>query len=360
MKKLKNFFLSFLVKKLQKQKNLLHVETPKILIVTTTGLGDSLWATPTLIAIKEKYPKAYLGILTSSLGKEIFINNPYVDKIFTFPSSLSFFLLSLYRKLRKEKFEIIFLYHTSQRIVPAFCCLLGAQKIIGFANQQKGLDHLLTKKIEKKQEHEILSRFHLLEEIQIAKNNNTLCFFPLFSSKQKVASYISSFSNKKKIVIHPGSQNHYKCWPKELFIKLCDSFFQDSTVQLFLSGAKQELSLLEEIKHKSKSEILLLYDWSLHDLGSFFYYSDLVIANDTGPAHLAMSVNTKLLMLFCPTDPILYGPYNNANAHVIASLPSCSFCLKRKCRDPFCWMQISVDTVLDKAKKILAMEKICK
>ena len=75
---MKNALLSIVAKQRQTTYKRKNKNEPRILVVSTTGLGDSLWGTPSIRAIKNKYPKSYLALLTSSIGKEIFTNNPYI------------------------------------------------------------------------------------------------------------------------------------------------------------------------------------------------------------------------------------------------------------------------------------------
>ena len=353
MKKLKNFILHFLTRLFRRRKFHFDSQNPRILIVSTTGLGDSLWATPTFFTIKEKYPNCFLAVLTSSIGKEVFTNNPLINEIFTLEKPFIHYFISLLKNLRKYKFQAVFIYHSSQRLTLPLCSIIGASIIVGTKNMNKGLDNLLTVKLEKKNEHEIERRFRLLQEIQLFQQKRPLSFHPLFSSQQKILSFLSPHMRRIKIAIHPGAADNYKCWNKDLFIQLADLLSQDENIHLFITGFGKEKELVEEIKDKIKKRTTIIYNWNLHDLGALFSEMDLVIANDTGPAHIAISVQSKLLVLFSPTDPLLFGPYNYAKAKVLSCKPCCSPCLKRKCRDPFCWFQISPEKVYKSALELL-------
>ena len=353
MKKLKTLILYFLTKLFYRHKYIFDPQKPRILIVSTTGLGDSLWATPTFFAIKEKYPNCFLAVLTSIIGKEVFTNNSLVDEIFILDKPFLRFIISLIKNLRKEKFQVIIIYHSSQRITLPICSLIGASMIIGTKKNNKGLDKLLTKKIDRKKEHEIKHRFRLIKEINISKENYPIYFNPFFSSKQKTHSFLSPFIHKIKIVIHPGAANSYKCWNKDLFIRLVNLLSQDANVHIFITGYGKEKAIIEEIKDKANKKTTLIYNWPLHDLGALFSQMDLIISNDTGPAHLTIGVEGKLLVLFSPTDPLLFGPYCYAKAKVLSNKPCCNPCLKRKCLDPFCWYQISPEKVYKSALELL-------
>jgi ADP-heptose:LPS heptosyltransferase len=50
--------------------------------------------------------------------------------------------------------------------------------------------------------------------------------------------------------------------------------------------------------------------------------ADWVIANDSGPMHLAAALGVRVLGIFGPTDPRLFGPYPlNAPGNVVVQAP---------------------------------------
>jgi ADP-heptose:LPS heptosyltransferase len=81
---------------------------------------------------------------------------------------------------------------------------------------------------------------------------------------------------------------------------------------------------------------------------------DMLIANDTGPMHLGIALKTPTIGLFAPTDPQLCGPYGTNSAIAITKKPTCTPCLRKRCKEPFCLLQIGVQEVYDKAFKSVA------
>lgn len=140
-------------------------EKPRILVVSTTGLGDSLWGTPAIRAIKTRFPNSHLGLLTSPIGKALYQNNPYIDETFTLESPALFSCIRLLPTLKKNQFEQILIFHLSQRPVLPLVSLCNPTALIGTAGINKGLDSLLTEAIENRPIHEIERRLKLAEVI---------------------------------------------------------------------------------------------------------------------------------------------------------------------------------------------------
>ena len=56
----------------------------KVLIISSTGMGDSLWGTPGIRALKKTYPEVRIDLVVNKTWKPLFEFNPYLNKIFEF------------------------------------------------------------------------------------------------------------------------------------------------------------------------------------------------------------------------------------------------------------------------------------
>lgn len=314
----------------------------KILVVSTTALGDSLWGSPAIESIFHSFPNCKISLLTSPIGAEVFTNCPWLHQIVLFQSPF----FPLWRHLKKEKFTDIVILHASQRLVLPMCALLGAQTIVATSKLNKGLDDLLTHKVRDKWEHEIERRLDLIQEIGAKVYSRNLSFF----LRQDLQKWIEK--KTKKIAIHPGSKDGFKRWPKEHFIDLGNRLVKLG-YEVLITGSMSEIDLLESIQKNIPTSSLISPSLSLGKFAEIIHQVDLLISNDTGPVHLAISMKKKVIALYSSTDSLRCGPYFGAEAIAIAKKSCCSPCLKRKCKIPFCMMQIGVDEVIEKVKAFL-------
>lgn len=355
---MKNTLISHAVRTLRPKKPNLSVNQRKFLIVSTTGLGDTLWGTPAIKALRETYPTSYIAVLTSPIGKEILEHNRHLDEIFTIADPVFFSLFPLYKKLKKQQITDVILFHTSQRPILPLVATLGASQIIGTQGLHKGLDHLLTRPIPSRPVHEIQRRLELVAaasaktqdpvmELAISAEDEHLA--ELFLLQYHLPAYLP------KIALHPGAKDLFKQWPPELFVKLGNRLVQELGCQVFVTGSGPELALVETIAAGIKGAIPVT-TLSLRPFAAFLKHMALIVSNDTGPMHVAFAMQTPTIALFTPTDPLLCGPYGIKNAVVIAKQTTCSPCLRKKCREPFCLLQISVEEVYDKILSYLYRE----
>lgn len=324
-----------------------HKKANQILVVATTALGDTLWATPAIENIRKSHPHCYLAVLTSPIGMEVLKHNPHIDKFFVLKEPLSRHFFSLWKQLYKERFDTILLFHASQRLTLPLCALLGASRIIGTAGINKGLDELLTDPLPNKAQHEIVRRLKIGECIGAAPSQQTLSFY------LQPNEHLPPRSFATWIALHPGSKDAFKRWPTEKFIELGRKLKASLPCEILITGTKDERELMEKVAagipgaHIDEPR-------SLRSFGALLHQMNLLISNDTGPVHLACAINCPVVAIYSSTDPALCGPHKAPRAIAVARRASCDPCLKRKCQQPFCFLQIGVNEVFEAANHLLA------
>ena len=86
--------------------------------------------------------------------------------------------------------------------------------------------------------------------------------------------------------------------------------------------------------------------------------TDLMISTDSGPAHIANSLGTKLIVLFGAGDETKTRPYNLSTAEIIrlAGLP-CAPCISNICKfgEPKCLTELDENIISNKALRLLSL-----
>jgi ADP-heptose:LPS heptosyltransferase len=87
-------------------------------------------------------------------------------------------------------------------------------------------------------------------------------------------------------------------------------------------------------------------------LSSVLSRLDVLVTNDTGPLHLGQAVETSVLGLFGPTDPITIGP--RQPRHRVIKVPViCDPCTTKRCADAKCMRAINEEEVLAEVRSML-------
>jgi len=357
---LKNRLIRKIVSLLQKRRAQDDSEKT-FLILSTTGLGDTLWATPALRALRETFPTSKILVLTSSVGRAVLEHNRRIDGLFVLKKPFLFCFLSLYFRLRKERITHVISFHTSQRFTLPFSALFGAKEMIGSYGMNKGLDDLLTQAIDHEEGiHEIQRRLDLVGVLGAHTFDVSMEVFETPKEDrvaQEVLAKVQSPEYLPVIVLHPGAKDRFKQWPVSHFIALGRRLVADVGCRLVITGGQEEKSLIQEICAHIPSATPLIH-LSVLELAAVLKRVNLVIANDTGPMHLAFSQKTPTISLFSPTNPRSCGPLSVASAVVLSKPPTCTPCLKKRCSEPFCLLQLGVDEVYQTALQMLYGNRI--
>ena len=339
---MKNILIKLLLTLAPKRKNQ-QSGAPRILVVSTTGVGDSLWGSPAIRALRKKHPKGYIALLTSPIGKQLFQNNPYLDEIFTLTNPALFSSIKLLGALRKKAFDTALIFHLSQRPILPLVSLAGPSKIVGTEGINKGLDHLLTDPIKQSPIHEIQRR------LNIAGCENSSPEMELFLTADENETALKHLPNTHLIIgMHPGAKDKYKQWDPKHFVELGRKLAKEKGATLMITGDKGEAPLAEQIASSIPGAISVAGKLPVRVTAALIEKFDLFVTNDTGPMHIAFAMGTPTLAVFSPTDPKLCGPYQISHGTVFQKPQSCTPCIRKKCRSPFCMEQISPDEVYER------------
>jgi heptosyltransferase II len=83
--------------------------------------------------------------------------------------------------------------------------------------------------------------------------------------------------------------------------------------------------------------------------------ADLMVSNDTGPAHISAALGTKTMVIFGPTNPKTTFPIGS---EIIRKEVDCSPCMLRDCPiDHRCLTRISADEIFEKCRSILKSDQ---
>ena len=269
-----------------------------ILIIKHGSLGDIAQASGAIQDISENHKNDQIYLLTTKPYFELFKKNPYLHEVILdkrLPRYNLIYLYFLMRELKKYKFSKIFDLQNSSRT--------NFYKNILFpkANKEIWSSSLTTLPEDKNKEEfdkiSVLERFDYQLKISMLNTSNTLK--PDFSWASSDISEINNHYNLKKyILLFPFCSPHLaiKKWPHyNDLIKIIFNKFGDEYKIVTAPGPS-------EINDAKNINALALLDngraLDISQLTSLIQNSTFVIANDTGPAHIAAHVGAKGLTLF--------------------------------------------------------------
>ena len=339
----------------------------KIVVRGTNWVGDAVMQIPALRELRRIFYDARITLYARAPTRGIFEDANFIDEILTFEKSDSVFTQA--RLWRAEKFDLAVLLTNS--FESALVAKFGrAEKRIGYATENRGF--LLTDSVGvpawKNTRHEI---FYYLNIVAAAEKSifgtatvSEKSRIDLKVSEEKKAAardFLAKYGvdlSKKIVAFCAGSTNsRAKRWQAQSYARLNDLLQKNLNAEVVLIGAPDELEVSAEVAAQAKIKPLLLTGkTTLAELVRVLSVCDLLVSNDTGPAHIAAALNTKTIVIFGPTNPLTTHPIG---AEIIRKQVECSPCMLRDCPiDHRCLTRISAREVFEKARVLLGQNKL--
>ena len=162
--------------------------------------------------------------------------------------------------------------------------------------------------------------------------------------------------NRTLVLIAPGAAFGWtKRWPPDRFGRLADLLAARGFPCALVIGPGEEPIAAEVRRAATSSATLPVLGLDLDPVGvaALAARARVVVANDSGPMHLAAAVGTPVVALFGATDPGRTGP-TGAPSEVLDRYVFCSPCYLKEC--PYgheCMREIGVEDVAAAVERLI-------
>jgi len=155
------------------------------------------------------------------------------------------------------------------------------------------------------------------------------------------------------VLIHPGAGWGNKRYPPAWWGEVARRIEDSSGLSSLVASGPGEEELANRVVSAAEGAAGSCPAPSLPFLVALLRASRLVLAGDTGPLHLAHALGRPVLCLLGPTHPERSGPYGAPERALWKTL-ACSFCHKRYEETKACLLEISPESVAERAQTLLA------
>lgn len=294
----------------------------RILVISLHKIGDVLFSTPAIRALKERFPQAELSVWVKSRGREVLENNPYVDEILVFDNisvargfeDINHFNLTgrlkFLSEIRKQKFDVVVdLVGTWGTNLYSF--LSGTPLRFGF--DQHGFGFLLTKITSPVEGRHLRQNYlDVVRTMGINSSHEDLVMELSLSEKEFAEKFMidHSLNNNDFLVgIHPGAGWDTKKWLPAHFAQLADLLVKETDAQIVFFGNKDEAELVRVILRQMKSKPKVMCGkLSLREMAAVIDQCHLFLGNDTGPTYIAEALKIPVGIFFGSTNPAYSAP----------------------------------------------------
>lgn len=299
----------------------------RILVLQLCPIGDTLFGTPALRALRRRFPDAHIADVTWAANREVLEGNPHLDRLILCPSALK--LPRILSALADEDFDAV----VGLSNIGSWLALFTRAAVrVGFNSQTLG--RFYTAPVPDRRDRHAVD--YCLDVVAAlgAEPDGRWMELPLTDRDRQWAWRFlqpdTGAGPPLRVAIHPGGR-HFpaKRWPPAGFAHVADYLAGQYGAQVVVVGGPDDVELAEEIADACRlaDPLVAAGRTGLKQTAAILEQCDLFIGNDSAPMHMAQAVGTPVVALFGPTDPGNFGPLGPHDVVVRKALP-CSPCFR--------------------------------
>jgi lipopolysaccharide heptosyltransferase II len=351
----------------------------RILLIRLRLIGDVVFTTPLIGALRRRYPHARLEYLVEPQAAPVVANSPHLDELLvaTAPRARGRLLadLALARELRRRRYDVVIDLHGGPRSA-LLTLATRAPRRIGY--QIPGRRWVYTDRVPRARElrprHSVVNQWDLLAPLGFgppgAEDDVTEMACPPPVSQAVLTRLRAAGVDPAQhavVLIHVSAGNPFRRWPPESFVALVTRLARaDSRRRLLLLSGPSEATAAREIGDRARAELGPLassvvngVELDLGELRAALDHAVLFVGGDSGPLHVAGTTGVPIVGLYGPTLPARSAPWRPARfvtkSVEVDGLP-CRPCDQRRCEpgDFRCLGWIEPEAVAAAAEKAIA------
>jgi heptosyltransferase-1 len=353
----------------------------KILLIRLRLIGDVVFTTPLIGALKRTFPDAHLTYVVEREAAPIVVGNPHLDELIVVDKSRGWRRIRedarLAFRLRRSRFDLVLDLHGGPR--SAWLTLAtGAATRIGYDIQ--GRRGFYTRLVHRRRglhaRHSVLNQWDLLTAIDgwpttgADPTRDAVYMAPDADAVSRVAKRLVDAGVDDAdalIVVHVSAGNPFRRWPEPAFVRLVASLASRAPDRrLVLSSGPSDRAAAARIASAAREElgaagshrIVDCGELNLAELRAVIARSRLFVGGDTGPLHVAATTATPVVGIYGPTLAERSAPWRDpriptASVHVDGL--ACRPCDQRVCQpgDFRCLTTLQPEAVIAAAERLL-------
>lgn len=360
-------------------------EPRSILIVNPFGIGDVLFATPLVRALRCRFPDSRITFLCNARTAELVETNRHLSGVLVFDSgeftrqwraarSAAWrSLRGLWRALRDLHCDLLLDLSLEGRYGAA-ALALGIRRRIGF--DVKGRGRFLTERhaITGYEGHHVVEHYLSLAQALGARPDHGGLDLFLSAEDDRAAArrlaHARTVAGEPLVALVPGGGASWgaaavnKQWPPSGFAQVGRAL--QRLGRIVLLGSQEEAGLCAGVAEQiGPSAVSLAGQTTVRQAAAVLRRCRLLVCNDGGMLHVAVSQGTPTVSIFGPVDERVYGPYppSAARATVVRDLP-CHPCYRAFRMPPCpyelaCLRGLEARVVVEAAERLLQTQDTC-
>ncbi|MGA7160560.1 MAG: glycosyltransferase family 9 protein [Bacteroidota bacterium] len=342
------------------QSNLFHISLRleninRILVIKLRAIGDVLLSTPVVQNLRKYFPAAQIDFLTEKFAADVVLGNPWISNVISFDRKNDS-SVGIIQQVRKRKYDLIIDLFSNPRSA-VITGLSGAEMRVGFPFRWRKYAYNIAIPPRTGNIHNIEFNLDALRRLDIPVEHFHP-YFPLEGHAQNFAGdwfQKQNLEGKQVVGLNPSGGWYTKRWGLEHYALLGDNIGQQYAASIILLWGPGEEEDARFIQQRMKLPSCIIPKTTLAQLGAIIHRCAFVVSNDSGPMHIAASLNIPTLGIFGPTNPRQQGPYGNGHRWVRNEELECLECSLTSCPiGNICMTKLDVERVMEAFKSLEA------
>jgi heptosyltransferase-2 len=276
---------------------------PRILVIRGGAIGDFILTLPAIRLLREAFPKAHLEIIGYRHIVALAEGRYYADRTRSIEYGPMAGFFARNGTLDEELCE----YFADFQQVISY--LFDPDGLFEANLRRVGVKHFLAAHAKPDDGvHAARQLARPLESLALYLDDPAARVFPNERDEAAAKRWLAGAA-EKPIAIHPGSGSPRKNWPvdrwRESIVRLLAS-----SRRVIVVGGEADRTALSSLESFFGERIQIVRDCPLPELAALLARCAAFIGHDSGISHLAAAVGTRCVLLFGPTDPVVWAPAN--------------------------------------------------
>jgi heptosyltransferase-2/heptosyltransferase-3 len=296
----------------------------RILFIMPCCIGDVVLATAALQALRRGFPKAAIIWAISSWARPVIEGHPLIDSVLdtgpkALPTQTPADFARFVRLIRRGKYDLAVSLVRSP-LMGLAVALAGIPARAGLDSGGRGLGYNLRASISPDEaRHEAEIFLDVVATLGLDVSGVAPNIPVRADDRESVEALLEGRGIERYFVVNPAGGNNpgmdldIKRYPPEKMAALASRLSEDVSASAVLLGGPEDQALIDAVAGAMKHPPAAVFvgDLSFGQIAALAHDSLFYLGNDTGLTHLAAAAGAKTAMIFGPTDPARYGPYND-------------------------------------------------
>ncbi|QQS32379.1 MAG: glycosyltransferase family 9 protein [Acidobacteriota bacterium] len=333
----------------------------RILVVRLRSIGDTVLATPSLIALRRHFPQAEIDILLEDWVAPVLDGFEGVNVIAVGRSGGERLKTAL--KLHRCDYDLAFNLHGGTTAT-MFVRASGARHRVGYANYQYSFlyNHLLSSSTDfwgREKTHSAEQQLALLGYVGVPVADRPKSRLAVIdTARENIDRRLSSpvTRHSSLALLHPAAAFATKQWPVENFARIAEHLAENGIASVAIAS-RSEKAVLDELKGASNAPVTTFDDLSLPEVTALAAKARVFVGNDSGIAHIAAAVGTPSVVIFGSSNRDHWYPWTDAPNEIVFSEFDCQPCPGYTCEvfaDPKCIKSVAFADVAAAIERLMS------